>query len=70
MFAYLDPGAGSLLIQVVLAAMVSTGFILRQYVGGSFRWAYRKVMGSPTPVQPGLAVPETAADNPAQATGP
>jgi len=70
MFAYLDPGAGSLLIQVILAAMVSTGFILRQYVSGSCHWVYRKVTGTPSAAPSTAPAPEpTVADRSAQATG-
>jgi hypothetical protein len=45
LFAYLDPGSGSLLIQVVIAALVSTGFLFRQYVLGSLKWVLHKIAG-------------------------
>jgi hypothetical protein len=70
MFAYLDPGAGSLLIQVVIAVLASTSFLLRHYIGGACRWVYRKVAGPPTPaVQPVPAAEPQAADSPAQVAG-
>lgn len=47
--AYLDPGIGSLWIQMLIALIVSTGFFLRTYVGGAFGWMARKVRGVPTP---------------------
>lgn len=44
--AYLDPGIGSLWIQMLIALVVSTGFFLRTYVGGAFGWMLRKVRGT------------------------
>lgn len=32
MFAYLDPGTGSMLLQFVVATSVSTAFILRKFL--------------------------------------
>lgn len=36
-FAYLDPGAGSLLIQAVLAGMLAIPFFLRSHIGNLVR---------------------------------
>lgn len=32
MFAYLDPGSGSILIQVAIAAVLGAGFYFRRFV--------------------------------------
>ena len=40
--AYLDPGTGSLLLQAVLAIVLSTGVLLRRYVLMPFQWLCRR----------------------------
>jgi hypothetical protein len=34
-FAYIDPGSGSLLLQAVLAALLSVPFFFRRTIGGA-----------------------------------
>lgn len=36
-FAYIDPGSGSLMIQVLIAAIVAAPFVFRQQVGRFMR---------------------------------
>jgi hypothetical protein len=36
-FAYIDPGAGSMLVQAVIAAVVSVPFFFRRNIGGLVR---------------------------------
>lgn len=36
LFAYLDPGTGSIVLQVVVAAVLSAGVYFRQYVFAPF----------------------------------
>ena len=45
LFAYLDPGAGSLLIQAVIAGMVGCGFYFRQFVWAPVRAVWRLIPG-------------------------
>jgi hypothetical protein len=54
--AYLDPGIGSLWIQMLIALVVSSGFFLRTYVGGAFGWMLRKVRGTPALQQSAASV--------------
>ena len=35
LFAYLDPGSGSLLLQAILAAIISIPFFFRRTIGGA-----------------------------------
>jgi hypothetical protein len=34
-FAYIDPGSGSLLLQAILAAIISVPFFFRRTIGGA-----------------------------------
>ena len=43
---YLDPGTMSIVLQAALAAVLSTCFILRRYVGMPFRWILGRLRGS------------------------
>lgn len=43
---YLDPGTMSIVLQAALAAVLSTCFILRRYVGMPFRWILGRIKGS------------------------
>jgi hypothetical protein len=45
-FAYIDPGSGSLLIQAVIAALVAAPFVLRQQIAR----AIRRLRGEGDPV--------------------
>lgn len=39
LFAYIDPGSGSLLLQAILAAIISIPFFFRRTIGGALsRW--------------------------------
>jgi hypothetical protein len=35
LFAYIDPGSGSLLLQAILAAIISIPFFFRRTIGGA-----------------------------------
>ena len=35
-FAYIDPGSGSLLLQAILAAIISIPFFFRRTIGGAW----------------------------------
>ena len=35
LFAYIDPGSGSLLLQAILAAVISVPFFFRRTIGGA-----------------------------------
>ncbi len=35
-FAYIDPGSGSLLIQAIIAAIASVGFFFRHHIGNAW----------------------------------
>jgi hypothetical protein len=37
LFAYIDPGSGSLLMQLLLGCVMGVGIFFRQYVGRLFR---------------------------------
>ena len=64
--AYLDPGMGSLVIQVAIAALLSTGYVFRHYVGGPFRWVWHKVRpSSRDPIPPAEQAPVTGTAAPA-----
>jgi hypothetical protein len=41
MFAYIDPGAGSLVIQAIVAALVVIPFALRSSIRGLLGWLRR-----------------------------
>ena len=50
-FAYLDPNAGSILLQVVVGGVLGAGLTLRNRIGGWFRlaknrWRRQKPEGS------------------------
>ena len=45
-YAYLDPGAGSLLIQAILAGVLAIPFFLRSRIGNAIRWI--RTSGRPT----------------------
>jgi hypothetical protein len=36
--AYIDPGSGSLVLQMILAAIVGTGVFFRDTIAGFFGW--------------------------------
>jgi len=38
LFAYLDPGTGSLILQVIAAFILSAGVLLRRYLTMPFAW--------------------------------
>lgn len=44
-FAYIDPASGSLAIQFLIAAAVSAGFVMRNYVLAPFFWMARMFRG-------------------------
>jgi hypothetical protein len=61
-FAYIDPGSGSLLLQAILAAVISVPFFFRRTIGG----ALGRLRGRPWAVaSPGskAARPDAAAVN-------
>ena len=45
--AYLDPGTGSLIIQALLAVLLSTGVLLRSYILMPFQWLLGKLRRQP-----------------------
>lgn len=45
LFAYLDPGTGSLIIQAVIAAMLGAGFYFRRFIMDPLCWVWRLVRG-------------------------
>ena len=45
--AYLDPGTGSLILQALLAILLSTGVLLRRYVLMPFQWLLGKLKRRP-----------------------
>jgi len=52
--AYLDPGAGSVLIQLVLGAMIGTGLFFRRSLACVFRIFRRgEDLAAPPPSKPG-----------------
>ena len=40
---YLDPGTGSILIQVVLASALGFLFIIRTKIASAFKWVWNKL---------------------------
>ena len=56
-FAYIDPGSGSLIIQALIAALVAAPFVLRQQIGRFVR----RIRGQEAPVD---AVPPADTDAP------
>jgi hypothetical protein len=44
-FAYIDPSSGSLALQVLIAALLSAGVVLRNYVFWPVAWAIRLLRG-------------------------
>jgi hypothetical protein len=54
-FAYIDPGSGSLLLQAILAAIISVPFFFRRTIGGAIsrlRGGSRRVDASGDPDGP------------------
>ena len=45
LFAYLDPGAGSLLIQALIAGLVGCSFYFRQFIVAPVRAVWRLLPG-------------------------
>jgi hypothetical protein len=45
LFAYLDPGAGSLLIQALIAGLIGCSFYFRQFVVAPVRAVWRWLPG-------------------------
>jgi hypothetical protein len=60
-FAYIDPGSGSLLLQAILAAVISVPFFFRRTIGGALGRLRRRPR---TEASPGseAARPDAAAD--------
>jgi superfamily II DNA or RNA helicase len=52
LFAYIDPGSGSLIIQAVIATIVAVPFFFRQQIGRFVRAIRRGDSESPTHVTP------------------
>jgi len=42
---YLDPGTGSLLVQVILASLLGFLFIIRTKIVSAFKWLWSKLSG-------------------------
>lgn len=42
---YLDPGTGSILIQVILASVLGFLFIIRTKIASAFKWLWNKITG-------------------------
>jgi hypothetical protein len=40
---YLDPGTGSIIIQVVLASVLGFMFIIRTKISSAFKWIWSKL---------------------------
>ncbi|HEY7527261.1 MAG TPA: hypothetical protein VIA82_10575 [Candidatus Limnocylindria bacterium] len=50
LLAYIDPGSGSLLLQAILAAVISVPFFFRRTIGGAIgRLRGRPRAGTPAP---------------------
>ena len=45
---YLDPGTGSIIIQVFVAAFLTAGVVCRRYLSMPFAWLYRAARGRAT----------------------
>jgi hypothetical protein len=56
--AYIDPGSGSLLIQVVIASLVAAPFVLRQQIGRLIQ----RIKGQPVTTEPAAAAATTEPD--------
>jgi len=41
--AYIDPGSGSLIFQVLLTSMLGILFFFRRMVSAPFKWIYKKM---------------------------
>ena len=41
LLAYIDPAVGSIVIQGVIAAVATFGYLLRKKIGSAFRWAFQ-----------------------------
>ncbi len=46
LLAYIDPSSGSLAVQLLIAAVLSAGVVLRNYVFWPVAWAMRLLRGS------------------------
>ncbi len=53
MLCYIDPGAGSLVIQVIVAGILSTGIFLRHHVVSLWKWICSKFTGGSKGAVPG-----------------
>jgi len=42
-FAYIDPGSGSLIFQLLLTGMLGTLFFFRRMLSAPFKWIYKKM---------------------------
>jgi hypothetical protein len=49
LFAYIDPGAGSLVIQAIIAGLVSIPFFFRNAIRSTFGRVRRKPSGEASP---------------------
>ena len=61
LFAYIDPGSGSLLLQALIAGLLSIPFFFRRTIGG----AWQRLRGGPGSHEPSAgsaAPPATSAD--------
>lgn len=58
MFAYLDPGTGSLVIQAVIAAMVGCGFYFNRFLVSPVVWLGNRVTGR----KPATSDPKNSSD--------
>jgi hypothetical protein len=45
--AYLDPGTGSLILQALIAILLSTGVLLRRYILMPIQWLLGKLKRQP-----------------------
>jgi len=56
-FAYIDPGAGSLVIQAIIAGLVSIPFFFRNAIRSTFGRFRRKPTDGPS-AAPGVSAPD------------
>jgi hypothetical protein len=61
-FAYIDPGSGSLLLQAILAAVISGPFFFRRTIGGALGRLRRRPRAEASPGSE-AARPDAAAVN-------
>jgi hypothetical protein len=52
LFSYLDPGAGSVILQVLLATLLGAGWALRMWWGNICSFVSRMLGRAPKPVEP------------------